>query len=454
MPTTVNGIGTHYYGKKNQTTRTGPCKSCGRVGNLESYDTRLWFVIVLIPLIPLGRKRVIDSCPSCRRHFVADADAYEQARQLQVSAARTSSAAIRRLPRLCRCTRRCSAFTSRTGGEVPPDGPRAVPGRRRVARRPGRGSSSTSHRTRRRASSTRPPTGSSRNCPRPASRWHGGRWSRASSTRRGSSSISSRSRGPASTMRLGPLDVMSTYYQKQGRHEEALAIAAHLLREIPEAGQQHKFRSFVARSEKALGVLEASSRPDSIPCGGYSGAMGTSTRGACWAAIGGTALLLLAAGLGVNNEYIRRHRTIHFVNACGARSRSASTTSRPSPWETGPPRRAGGQAPHPAQRPRRGDARGGTVRRLPRPLVQQAGLGAGPGGEAVLIAQTLYYAQNPMPAQHRLIVGQPFVAIPHVNYLFGTAAKQPPGQAPGTRGSSRSLSSGSRVRTSRRSWPR
>src|SRR4051812_37050312 len=85
MPTTVNGIGTHDYGKKNRSVRTGVCGSCHRVGALESYDTRLWFVIVFIPVIPLGRKRIIDKCPHCTRHMAASADAYEQARQLQTS---------------------------------------------------------------------------------------------------------------------------------------------------------------------------------------------------------------------------------------------------------------------------------------------------------------------------------------------------------------------------------
>src|SRR4051812_40915606 len=85
MPTTVNGIGTHYYGKKNRVERTAPCRSCHRVGVLTSYDTRLWFVIAFIPVIPLGRKRIIDECPACTRHMVADAAAYEQARQLQTS---------------------------------------------------------------------------------------------------------------------------------------------------------------------------------------------------------------------------------------------------------------------------------------------------------------------------------------------------------------------------------
>jgi len=55
------------------------------VANLESYDTRLWFVVIFIPIIPLGRKRIIDACPFCRRHFAANADTYEQSKQLQIS---------------------------------------------------------------------------------------------------------------------------------------------------------------------------------------------------------------------------------------------------------------------------------------------------------------------------------------------------------------------------------
>ncbi len=90
MPTTINGVGTHYYGKKNASVRAGACRSCGRVSNLESYDTRLFVVIVFIPVIPLGRKRIIDSCPFCRRHFVANQGEYQMARQLSISGAARS----------------------------------------------------------------------------------------------------------------------------------------------------------------------------------------------------------------------------------------------------------------------------------------------------------------------------------------------------------------------------
>jgi len=68
MPTTVNGIGTTYYGKGNVESRYGVCDSCGKEATLTSYDTRLYFVIVFIPVIPLGRKRIVEQCSRCRRH--------------------------------------------------------------------------------------------------------------------------------------------------------------------------------------------------------------------------------------------------------------------------------------------------------------------------------------------------------------------------------------------------
>ena len=58
MPTTINGIGTRYFGRRNPSTRSDVCRHCDRLAVLDSYDTRLWFVIAFIPIIPLGRKRI------------------------------------------------------------------------------------------------------------------------------------------------------------------------------------------------------------------------------------------------------------------------------------------------------------------------------------------------------------------------------------------------------------
>ena len=85
MPSTINGIGTTYYGKKNLSVRTGACEFCRRVVTLSSYDTRLWFVIFFVPVIPLGRKRIFDQCPSCSKHRVMSARQYAELRQRRIS---------------------------------------------------------------------------------------------------------------------------------------------------------------------------------------------------------------------------------------------------------------------------------------------------------------------------------------------------------------------------------
>lgn len=69
MPFTVNGIGTHYYGAGNRSARVDTCSQCHRSATLTSYDTREWFCFVYIPLIPLGRYRILDDCSSCRKHL-------------------------------------------------------------------------------------------------------------------------------------------------------------------------------------------------------------------------------------------------------------------------------------------------------------------------------------------------------------------------------------------------
>ena len=87
MPTTINGVGTHYYGKSNKTSRSGVCRACGANARLDSYDTRLWFVVLFIPIIPLGRKRITDQCSVCRRHWVSSQAAFETAKRESLVAA-------------------------------------------------------------------------------------------------------------------------------------------------------------------------------------------------------------------------------------------------------------------------------------------------------------------------------------------------------------------------------
>ncbi len=68
MPSTINGIGTAYRGKKNVKTRMGVCDHCHRQVLLQSYETRLCFVVLFLPVVPLEKKQIIDYCPACTWH--------------------------------------------------------------------------------------------------------------------------------------------------------------------------------------------------------------------------------------------------------------------------------------------------------------------------------------------------------------------------------------------------
>ena len=54
MPGVVNGIGTWFWGKSNVYVRRDECASCGHTGDLISYDTRSYIVILFIPVFPLS----------------------------------------------------------------------------------------------------------------------------------------------------------------------------------------------------------------------------------------------------------------------------------------------------------------------------------------------------------------------------------------------------------------
>ena len=68
MPHVINGIGTWYYGRRNLHESYGTCEHCGQEGRLSSFDTTLYAVLFMIPLVALGKKRVLAECSRCRRH--------------------------------------------------------------------------------------------------------------------------------------------------------------------------------------------------------------------------------------------------------------------------------------------------------------------------------------------------------------------------------------------------
>ena len=81
MPATINGIGTQYYGRKNARQYQGMCEACKRSVTLTDYETGYYFVVLFIPIIPLGRKQILSDCPVCRRHRVVPLKQWETMRE-------------------------------------------------------------------------------------------------------------------------------------------------------------------------------------------------------------------------------------------------------------------------------------------------------------------------------------------------------------------------------------
>ena len=85
MPSVINGIGTWYYGKRNIHRFRAGCEFCNCVGDLESYDTTLYFVVVFIPIIPIGKKRILSECPSCQKHRLISLKKWEESKVKSVT---------------------------------------------------------------------------------------------------------------------------------------------------------------------------------------------------------------------------------------------------------------------------------------------------------------------------------------------------------------------------------
>ncbi|MCC6680221.1 MAG: hypothetical protein IT445_04885 [Phycisphaeraceae bacterium] len=67
MPTLINGCGVWHYGRDHVHSHLATCEHCGQYTRLSSHDTGRYFCLLYVPLIPLGKLRIIDQCPLCKR---------------------------------------------------------------------------------------------------------------------------------------------------------------------------------------------------------------------------------------------------------------------------------------------------------------------------------------------------------------------------------------------------
>ena len=321
MPTTYNGIGTHYYGKKNLQKRRGTCRSCGRQVELSSYDTRLWFVVLFVPFIPLGRKRILEACPSCRRHFVSDLDKWETARQLEVSGAMekfrsnpTPEAAIAVHQQMLGFHQISEAAEfQKTMLAQFPDSAKILAYLGAAQEHLGRGSEAMEFYQR--ALALRPDLPEARVG---VARGH----VRAGQLDEARKLLDFLEKpGAAQLYSLEPLEVLGRAYQTAGRHQEALDLFAKLIEALPKVAEHAGFRKMVKKSEKALSK-DTSVLPKQKfnlkrlfqRTGRTAGRPVVTTRGLLAL---GVVVALALLGFIISNEYIRHHRKLYLINAYG-----------------------------------------------------------------------------------------------------------------------------------------
>lgn len=312
MPSTVNGCGTHYYGKRNLQKRPGPCPHCGSAVELQSYDTRVFVVVVYIPIIPLKRMHIVDYCPTCTRHYAVEADKWEQSRQTEVSAAMekfradpTAEAAMALHQQLLNFHQLDKAAELRQAMRTKfADNAKVHIYLGAALEHFGKVEESDGCYARALALSPDLPEARAGVA---CSLIRAGRLDEAHKLldfleKPGASEHHS----------LLPLDLLARGYQAANRHDDALAIFAFLQKELPKLSEEKWFRSLVAKSEKTSGRKE--SQLPSVPFSVkrlFAPGQASATRTLL---ILGVLALLVAVGFAVANEYIRQHRTLHIVN--------------------------------------------------------------------------------------------------------------------------------------------
>jgi len=317
MPSSINGIGTHYYGRRNQVRRLRACSHCQYLGAMDSYETRLWFVVVFVPVIPLRRLQILDECPQCRRHYALDLEEFEASRQLTASRVLakyreqlTAEAAAEAHGTMLELFLRDEAQAFRE--TVLTQYPRDIPLRKQLAHQLHQtldehatqslfkqvlalDPADTLARTQRARFLLRFPK-------RLEEAWQ--------------LTDFLREPGAGQIYDLSVLDLLSRQLEAAGQPERALELLEHLLAEFPEAGEQQEFRRRLSRLERRVGrpVTRLPQRSFSFR-DLFDAGNGRYPSWLRWATFLGLAGLLLLAGLGVTNELFRRQRRLHILSS-------------------------------------------------------------------------------------------------------------------------------------------
>ena len=303
MPSTINGIGTAYYGKKNREEYQGMCEYCGRPGVMQNYETRLWFSFLFIPVIPLGRKQILDYCSSCTRHKALNVADWERIKTEAIQQSGDQLAENQNDPEAAvNMHLTLAAFHKNEEAGRLADIMREKFGDDAQVQLylagwyEGQGKTEQMRATIDRAWALDPDSPAVRRAVG-MTQIEDGQIEKARETLKVLEP-------PSPNYNASVFYTLAKGYQKAQEHAQALEIFQMILEATPKAADEKEFRAAVRESEKTL------ARPKSI-LPAKSPISGT--------AIGWTAVLLLvAAGIGFWNYYISTHRTLYVVNGLSA----------------------------------------------------------------------------------------------------------------------------------------
>ena len=421
MPITINGIGTRYIGARNVTKREGLCSSCHSRTALTSYDTRLWVVFFFIPIVPLGKKRIIDRCCSCQRHYVTSLGKWDELQQLGISTAKAEYEKDPSAEKAVQYHQTLLNFHDHETAErfrstVQAQFTRSATWQTylgTVLGEIGRGAEATE--ALEKAWSLKPDLPEVREA-LARLRIHQGRLEDARAL------LDFLERPGAEHLHpLGSLEVLAHAFQAKGRHVEALDLYQKILKALPLVGENASFRRSVSKSERALHQpLEKSILPR-LP---FSFARTWRGSGRKWILAAGLMMAGLLAAVAYD-FYLRRHVALTIVNETNHEAMVAF--DKAAPWIVPPHQRRQIEVAEGHHEVKTGDAADPTV-----PLEVERSVSERWSGEvlwvwnvdraAVIEREEAHYASPPVPSTIRFHGGQlvekytgithPFQALP------------------------------------------
>ena len=411
MPARVNGIGTTYLGKTNVERFPGVCNSCRRQVNLENYETRLWFTVLFVPLIPLQKKQVLNYCPACTKHYAPSATEWTRVQDQAIgeataklaAAPHSAEASLNLFGTLIGFRRndQAAALAKAMLTEFPtdPDVHLCVADWHDTA-----GRKAESHALFQRALQLAPDNLGAK---RAVALCHleNNDPARAAQLLAASPPLNA-------TAAPGVYFLLAKAYQTVNQHPEALAVFRQVKAAAPSSVRDPAFRKAVKVSEAATGAIESL-----LPFIAWYRRP--------WAIWGGIAVAILTTVVGIN-AYIANHRTVFVVNGFAAPVQvqldgGETITVPPQKFmEISLPEGTHHAAVSCNNRPLGEDefaiSAGFFARFFSHPeFVLNAGRGA------VIVDQEVTYRVNPNPNDRgkvEFFLGKPFVTIPGVDYRF------------------------------------